>query len=283
MRGIDRVVELEVTARDMAEKMGLDNPGSSPHRRGGRSQPRPYPGAPPPAFPWGSPPPHGGGGGGTTHPPSSQEQNWQPPRQQQQEEQKELQVQPQQWQQEQQQQQQQQQLEHQGQPQQQQEQQQAQQQEQEQEGSPHDDSDYSHENEGGRDGNVPSAGAAVPVAPAAAVAAVAAAAAGEAEGTAAAAAAGVAAPPVAVLAPLSLPESAWVGASEVLLEHPQASGMRRENGNGGVEERKDGRWEGGQDVDAGVAGEAGVRVVETESTALRDEGTATAAVVGAAA
>lgn len=273
MRGIDRVVELEVTARDMAEKMGLDNPGSSPHRRGGRSQPRPYPGAPPPAFPWGSPPPHGGGGGGATHPPSSQGQNWQPPRQQQLQQQEN----------QQQQQQLQKQLEHQGQPQQQQDQRQEQQQEQEQGGFSHDGTDYSHESEGYRDGIVASTGAAVPVAPTAAAAVVPAAAAGEAEGTAAAAPAGVAAQPVAVLTPLSLAESAWVGANEGQSEYLQASGRCRENDNGGVEEQEGGGWEGGQDVEAGVAGGAGVGVVETESTALRDEGTATAAVVGAAA
>eukprot|EP00903_Cladosiphon_okamuranus_P006910 g6725.t1 len=55
MRGVDRVVEIKVRARDVAEQLnggeGDGDGGGAPS--GPRPQPRPYPGAPPPAFPWG--------------------------------------------------------------------------------------------------------------------------------------------------------------------------------------------------------------------------------------
>ena len=255
MRGIDREVEVDVTARDMAEQMGLNKPGSSsPHRRGGhgpRSQPRPYPGAPPPAFPWGSPPsPHdgggGGGGGGESPPPSSQWQNWQQPVQQQ----------PRQWLEEEQQQQprqQQQELEQQQQEKEQQRQEQPQQQEQqEQEEFAHDDDlskgDRDHDDPVTRAGGVVGAGA----------------------GTAA----GMA-PPVAVLPPFSSRERALVGASEGQLEHPEALSIDGEDGNGCVEDKIERREEedvGYRRMGVEVGAGAGAGAVETESTALRDEG-----------
>ncbi|CAM9785943.1 unnamed protein product, partial [Hapterophycus canaliculatus] len=107
LRGIDRVVEIEVRAGDMAEQMGPNEQPSRRYKGGGggggdipppggpRSQPRPYPGAPPPAFPWGagSVTPSrpdggavggdgGGGGGGNGTPPFSrrrQQRRWQQP------------------------------------------------------------------------------------------------------------------------------------------------------------------------------------------------------------
>lgn len=78
MRGIDRVVEIHVRARDVAEQLnGGEGGGSGGTPSGPRPQPRPYPGAPPPAFPWG-----GGGGGleGGAAPPSQQQRQPQKPR-----------------------------------------------------------------------------------------------------------------------------------------------------------------------------------------------------------
>lgn len=83
---MDRVVELEVRARDMSEQFGFNGKRSPPSQRRGsggnapRSQPRPYPGAPPPAFPWGPPPPAAGTSPAPTEP--KQHEQDQQPRQQ---------------------------------------------------------------------------------------------------------------------------------------------------------------------------------------------------------
>eukprot|EP00752_Nemacystus_decipiens_P006860 g6162.t1 len=79
MRGVDRVVEIQVRARDVAEQLNGSEgggAGSGGTPSGPRPQPRPYPGAPPPAFPWG-----GGGGGleGDAIPPSQQQRQPQKP------------------------------------------------------------------------------------------------------------------------------------------------------------------------------------------------------------
>lgn len=60
LRGIDRIVDLEVTARDMSEQLGRGNNNSNNKPSPPRGQPKPYPGAPPPPFPWGSAPPSAG-------------------------------------------------------------------------------------------------------------------------------------------------------------------------------------------------------------------------------
>lgn len=64
MRGVDRIVDLEVQARDLTEQLKSNKvderdgnrfgPGGGQHPNMPRPQPRPYPGESPPAFPWGS-------------------------------------------------------------------------------------------------------------------------------------------------------------------------------------------------------------------------------------